>query len=501
MDAGPGTADPDLFGDPGSREVVDQSAFVLDIAHGDQLPSEQQQLRDRHELGDTKHRVVTYRGIATTRFSEYFTSQATFPYAGAASQETLDTGNPPQGVVPGSVKLIQLLEAGGSTLLVEGVHYVVSAAEGTVTFSADDDGDDATEPPEASGDIVVAYLIPPVTRETAAPPASREVAVPSSARPVAPKVVDVLPTFGWEQDSTADGATSTRRGNGLRIYLERPWWSSGAGELLGVVVWPPADQPSPPELDDEDPLRPYVTQWGEDPVSSAGALSSRYPGVSTFPAAAASGAGYTLDEVGPLGPAVNVAGHPVDYDQARDLWYCDIDVEPGPAYQPFVRLALARYQPVSVPDAHLSCVVLADFVQLAPDRFATVVFDQSDPATATITLSGPAPNATEVASEPGPARVTVEKRHQPGLRPRPRLARGRPAGQAGPSGEQRPGNVDGDGRPAAPARARQGPPRGRAVRAGGARGRRQHPQPVRARHGGAARVQRAHRAVTKGVLR
>ena len=24
--------------------------------------------------------------------------------------------------------------------------------------------------------------------------------------------------------------------NGLRVYLDRPWWSSGAGELLGVVV-------------------------------------------------------------------------------------------------------------------------------------------------------------------------------------------------------------------------------------------------------------------------
>ena len=34
------------------------------------------------------------------------------------------------------------------------------------------------------------------------------------------------------------GATSKRTGGGLRIYMDRPWYSSGDGELLGVVVWP-----------------------------------------------------------------------------------------------------------------------------------------------------------------------------------------------------------------------------------------------------------------------
>jgi hypothetical protein len=50
-------------------------------------------------------------------------------------------------------------------------------------------------------------------------------------------------------------------------------------------------------------------------------------------------------------------------------------MDAGEAYFPFVRLALARYQPQSVPDAHLSRVVLVDFAQLVPNRSASVTFD------------------------------------------------------------------------------------------------------------------------------
>ncbi|MFQ5810607.1 MAG: hypothetical protein ACE5JM_13405, partial [Armatimonadota bacterium] len=58
----------------------------------------------------------------------------------------------------------------------------------------------------------------------------------SSARPDSPKVVYVVPTFGWETQETSRGRTRTRSGGGLRVYLERPWFSSGDGELLGVVL-------------------------------------------------------------------------------------------------------------------------------------------------------------------------------------------------------------------------------------------------------------------------
>ena len=45
---------------------------------------------------------------------------------------------------------------------------------------------------------------------------------------------------------------------------------------------------------------------------------------------------------------------PVAFDADRGLWYCDIEIDTEAAYGPFVRLALVRYQPHSIPDAHLS---------------------------------------------------------------------------------------------------------------------------------------------------
>jgi hypothetical protein len=74
----------------------------------------------------------------------------------------------------------------------------------------------------------------------------------------------------------------------------------------------------------------------------------------------------------PDGPHVAVAPHDVTFDEHRKVWVCDIDLEAGAAFLPFVRLACARYQPQSVEGVHLSPVVVRDFVQLLPDRKATV---------------------------------------------------------------------------------------------------------------------------------
>lgn len=117
-------------------------------------------------------------------------------------------------------------------------------------------------------------------------------------------------------------------------------------------------------------LRPYVTAWGSDPVWKS-ALPELPPTVAGFPSHTGYASGLTLEEL-PSRLAVVVAAHDVHFDRARKLWYCDIEIDPGDAYYPFVRLALARYQAHSVPNAHLSRVVMTDFIQLAPDRTAEV---------------------------------------------------------------------------------------------------------------------------------
>ena len=58
---------------------------------------------------------------------------------------------------------------------------------------------------------------------------------------VGPVVLSVLPLFRWSDGTEPEQPMARRhtRRAGVRIYLERPWFSSGAGELL-ACCWRPA---------------------------------------------------------------------------------------------------------------------------------------------------------------------------------------------------------------------------------------------------------------------
>jgi hypothetical protein len=224
--------------------------------------------------------------------------------------------------------------------------------------------------------------------------------VPSSARPSLPDVWYVVPSFGWEQQETTNIKSSIRYGNGVRVYLNRPWYSSGADELLGVVLWP--GSAAAPDYATRETYKPYFTQWGSDPIWQTGAVDP-VPTVYDFPDAALTATGLTLEETT---QTFDVAAHNVQYDQARGLWYCDIVFNNPASYAPLVRMALARYQSHSIQGVELSRVVLADFVQLTPDRSAVVSINPTNPSQARVYVGGLAPQ--------GPATplltVTVEQR-------------------------------------------------------------------------------------------
>ena len=194
-------------------------------------------------------------------------------------------------------------------------------------------------------------------------PGSDPVKVLSSARPDAPKVLYVVPTFEWVETGAPGSVKRTRKGGGLRVYLERPWYSSGAGELLGVVYVPGARF-----IDFDKKLKRVVTQWGTDPVWAT-APTEESADKNNFVGWVEKQDGLTLKEVP---QAVSVIGYQVEFDPVRRLWFADIEMNVGPSYAPFVRLALARFQPDSLPGVELSPVVRAEFAQLAPDRRASV---------------------------------------------------------------------------------------------------------------------------------
>jgi hypothetical protein len=287
--------------------------FSLSTAVDEQqpvAPGEKRAPGNRHEFGDTKFRLIHYTMRATTRFREYL------PEALYAQRDEVTRVGP---------------IAGGPAMQVG---------------AADDPG--APVLPLGSG-------------------TAQNTVVACSAPPDEPRIVYIVPTFRWLDTPGVGSLNTTRLGNGLRVWLERPWFSSGNGELLGVVIL----GESQPFTDITAALVPFMTQWGLDPLWDT-ALPKYRTRVADFPARVASEAVPLRESPSTM---VQVVGHRVRWDESRGLWYCDIELDPGATYMPFIRLALVRYQPNALAEAKISKVVLGDFSQVLPRRRA--VFQRS----------------------------------------------------------------------------------------------------------------------------
>jgi hypothetical protein len=229
--------------------------------------------------------------------------------------------------------------------------------------------------------------------------------VPSSARPSPPDILYVIPTFGWESQETTNVKSTIRFGNSVRVYLNRPWYSSGDNEQLAVVLWP--QSVAAPDYATREKFKPYFTQWGGDPIWQTGAVDL-VPDTFDFPNAASTATNLTLDETP---QTFDIAAHDVHYDAERQLWFCDIEFSNADSYAPLVRMALSRYQSHSITGVELSQVALADFVQLSPDRSAVLSINPTDPTQARVFVGGLAPSgpSTPILT------VTVEQRNPKAL--------------------------------------------------------------------------------------
>jgi hypothetical protein len=279
----------------------------------------------RHELHDTRHRVVRYRFRAATRYREYFAPQ--------------------------------LLTPNAKNLLDDGVS-VISA--------------------------------------------QIDVRVPSSARPAAPIVHSVIPLFRWSRTAEPNQPLARRhvRRAGVRIYLERPWFSSGNDELLGILLAPGGDDEFGPQPEDRTGF-PFVSKWGGDPIWRAVEIPQRaLPSLALSHLLHAGGLDDRDVAARPVTPAqtlplaalpekpqVTVLGYRPQYNKERRLWYVDVALDPGDAFWPFVRLAVCRYQPDSVNECHLSAPVQCDFVQLPPERTTSV--SRTDDRHVRVVVAGP----------------------------------------------------------------------------------------------------------------
>ena len=150
-----------------------------------------------------------------------------------------------------------------------------------------------------------------------------------------------LPLFRWDEGTEPEQPVAVRRRRraGVRIYLERPWFSSGEGELLGVLLAPGGDDTWRP-----CPTAGPVSQWGGDPVWVERAGRAAAPSlVQLDNLLHTAGLDDRPSDAGPLRPPpphcrwppypeqpqVTVLGYGPQYNEERELWYVDVAIDPG----------------------------------------------------------------------------------------------------------------------------------------------------------------------------
>lgn len=285
------------------------------------------------DLRDTRRHVVDIDAEAFCSYSKYFVDRR---------QTTATQGAPITLSTNGvSADTVSVADRTTDQLYSPVADYVLDATAGTVT-------------PVVGGGIAtgtrlrIEYLRRPYSRRSAESPTGKKARfeVPASARPAPPDVDHVLPAFKRRITSTANVITVDHDGRVLRVFLKRPWYSSGSGELLGVAC------------DGDNPRGPYTT-LGRDPTE---------PGTGPYFGPFVTAFSRMTTGARSVDGRFDVAGHAVVFDPARDLWTSDVVVDHGSGYRPLLGLVLCRYQPLAIDGEHVSELVNVDPLRLGADR-------------------------------------------------------------------------------------------------------------------------------------
>ncbi len=248
----------------------------------------------------------------------------------------------------------------------------------------------------------------------------------STKRPEAIKLQYIVPVFAWATDKKENSIVRTRMA-GLRVYMDRPWFSSGSDEKLGVIL---VKNGTAPNTIMDSPVEKMVTMWGYDPIWLSKPTPSELFPLSAFfltktrdladsemKQGVISGVSFdelSADAANQKKYEVDVALHDVHFDTDRKLWYSDIMLAHGESYFPFVRLALCRVQPYSLRqserDVFISRVTQADYMQIMPLRKTNINFDASDPLSVRVSVEGVSYRASHVGVLESEVEVTLEKK-------------------------------------------------------------------------------------------
>jgi|GEM_PF-6038968 len=197
----------------------------------------------------------------------------------------------------------------------------------------------------------------------------------STANPTTPTPVLILPTFGRKRKQRHGTITQTRTGWSLRLYLKRDW---RADETLAIVFG-------------KDAAATDYSALGLDPITASKAQPPPLATSDVHRATIAPDLWLPLSDKyfekgnSSFATKVDVATLPVQYDAAKDLRFAEIVLQPRKgAFEPFVRLVLARYNVHSISGAELSLPAIAQWAQPAADRSITLIRNGDGSRTLTV---------------------------------------------------------------------------------------------------------------------
>ncbi|MER8492530.1 hypothetical protein NKH53_30525 [Mesorhizobium australicum] len=248
--------------------------------------------------------------------------------------------------------------------------------------------------------------------------------LPSSVRPAKCACLSPIPVFRMTSDSGDTGDTLTRE-TGVRIYLERGWFSSGEGELLGVII--PSPEVVKQLLDgttsDEQfgPIGPFISRWGGDPTRQDHAPLCEPLAQETFEGAEKPWEGSAPKVVKDVVVPIQIPRPPGSqdnitvleksnlltfeprFDVDREQWFVDLQIPAPMIPNLFVRLGLVRYQPNAISnDLQVSEPVVV-WSQLFPKRSLNVnVVDLGSTYQVAATVSGPTHKGVYIPKNPTP---------------------------------------------------------------------------------------------------
>lgn len=260
--------------------------------------------------------------------------------------------------------------------------------------------------------------------------------LPSSSRPAKCAALSPVPVFRFTSGTKGTIEDSIERISGVRIYLERGWFSAGEEEQLGVVMLPSGKSAEGGDAfmpdDHYGPIGPFISRWGGDPIRQDYAPLATGLSVDSFlsPPKLVPDVVVPVQIPKPPGAPDNISVleaadlliYQPRFDVDREQWFVDLDIQAAEAPNLFVRFGLVRYQKHSIHTILCASEPVIVWTQLLPARTLSGTIEATTvvaPATGsqptvmvkvTATVTGPSYEGRRIPERP-PGLFQDEKRN------------------------------------------------------------------------------------------